>query len=72
MNETLFRIHNVDIDAVRLGDFGKRGKPRIYLCKYEKQRFVFTLRFPCAFFNILLLIKASSCHERKDKNKDKI
>jgi len=25
MNETLFRIHNVDIDAVGLGDFGKRG-----------------------------------------------
>ena len=26
MNETLHRIHNVDIDAVGLGDFGKRGK----------------------------------------------
>lgn len=26
MNETLFKIHNVDIDAVGLGDFGKRGK----------------------------------------------
>ncbi|XP_068750115.1 acyl-CoA dehydrogenase family member 10-like [Montipora capricornis] len=25
MNETLFKIHNVDIDAVGLGDFGKRG-----------------------------------------------
>lgn len=26
MNETLFKIHSVDIDAVGLGDFGKRGK----------------------------------------------
>ena len=26
MNETLFKIHDVDIDAVGLGDFGKRGK----------------------------------------------
>ena len=26
MNETLFKIHDVDIDAVELGDFGKRGK----------------------------------------------
>lgn len=25
MNETLVKIHNVDIDAVGLGDFGKRG-----------------------------------------------
>lgn len=25
MNETLFKIHDVDIDAVGLGDFGKRG-----------------------------------------------
>lgn len=25
MSETLFKIHNVDIDAVGLGDFGKRG-----------------------------------------------
>lgn len=25
MNETLFKIHSVDIDAVGLGDFGKRG-----------------------------------------------
>ena len=25
MNETLFKIHDVDIDAVELGDFGKRG-----------------------------------------------
>ena len=28
MNKTLFKIHNVDIDAVGLGDFGKRGKLR--------------------------------------------
>ena len=26
MNETLIKIHNVNIDAVGLGDFGKRGK----------------------------------------------
>ena len=26
MNETLHRIHHVDIDVVGLGDFGKRGK----------------------------------------------
>lgn len=25
MNETLFKIHDVDFDAVGLGDFGKRG-----------------------------------------------
>ena len=26
MSETLFKIHDVDIDAVGLGDFGKRGR----------------------------------------------
>ena len=31
MNETLFKIHNVDIDSVGLGDFGKRGKRKLML-----------------------------------------
>ena len=39
MNETLFKIHNVDIDAVGLGDFGKRGKLIINtLCDIGKIR----------------------------------
>lgn len=35
MNETLFKIHNVDIDAVGLGDFGKRGKSPTRLNPYR-------------------------------------
>jgi len=35
MNETLFKIHNVDIDAVGLGDFGKRGKSPTPLNPYR-------------------------------------
>ena len=35
MNETLFKIHNVNIDAVGLGDFGKRGKSSTRLNPYR-------------------------------------
>ena len=65
MNETLFKIHKVDIDAVGLGDFGKRGNT-LYSVVWEtdlaQNPFGYTLlrNFGCFFNQSETCV---SCHE---------